>query len=60
MAESTSDVRELLAAEYRLFVNEERTVMVRLWPSGVAEVARREHPSHTWEPPTVLKEERVY
>lgn len=42
----------------RLWVNEERTVLVRLWASGKVEVARRDHPSHTWGPPVYLEEER--
>lgn len=42
----------------RLFVNEERTVFVRMWASGVVEVARRDDPSHTWGPPIRLAEER--
>jgi hypothetical protein len=51
--------------DYRLFVNEDRTVMVRIWtadesdaPHGIVEVATREHPSGVWGPPKVLKEER--
>jgi len=44
---------------YRLFVNEQRTVMVHLWPNGTVEVATRDHPSHTWGPPTMLAEEKV-
>jgi len=43
--------------DYRLFVNEERTVLVTLWASGVLTVATRETPAHTWGPPTYLKEE---
>jgi hypothetical protein len=46
------------AAPYRLWVNEERTVFVRLWPSGVIEVATRSDASETWGPPVTLKEER--
>lgn len=44
---------------YRLWVNEERTVLVRMWEDGKVEVATREHPSHTWGPPVMLVEERV-
>lgn len=41
-----------------LYVNEERTVLVRIWASGTAEVARRDEPWHTWGPPVYLTEER--
>lgn len=43
---------------YRIWVNRERTVMVRLWENGTAEVATRPTPSHTWGPPTYLDEEK--
>ena len=46
-----------VAANYRLFVNADRTVLVRVWNSGTVEVARRDHPSHTWGPPVYLTEE---
>jgi len=49
--------REVLAE--RLFVNEARTILVSMWGSGTIEVALREHQSHTWGPPTVVKEERA-
>lgn len=44
---------------YRLWVNEARTVLVRMWANGIVEVATREHSSHTWGPPITLVEERV-
>lgn len=44
---------------YRLWVNEERTVMVRLWADGRVEVATREYSWHTWGPPVYLIEEPV-
>lgn len=44
---------------YRLWVNQERTVLVRLWENGKVEVAIREHASHTWGPPVYLEEEKV-
>ena len=44
---------------YRLWVNKERTVLVRLWNNGTVEVATRETPAHTWGPPVYLAEERV-
>lgn len=45
--------------KYRLWVNDARTVLVRLWDNGVVEVATREHASHTWGPPITLVEEKV-
>ena len=51
-----------MSEDYRLFVNKERTVMVRIWgegtPTVLAEVATREDPSHTWGPPVIVKEEK--
>jgi len=41
----------------RLWVNTERTVLVRLWESGTVEVATRDHPSDTWGPPMMLAPE---
>ena len=43
----------------RLWVNEARTVFVRLWDTGTVEVAQREAPDHTWGPPILCEEERV-
>lgn len=48
-----------VTTNYRLWVNEARTVLVRLWDSGTVEVATRETPAHTWGPPVVLTEEKV-
>lgn len=36
---------------YKLWLNEERTVMVREWDSGKMEVALRETSAHVWGPP---------
>lgn len=44
---------------YRLWINEERTLFVRLWESGVMEVATRDHPGETWGPPIKCDEEQV-
>jgi len=44
---------------YRLWVNETRTVLVRLWDNGDVEVAARETAAHTWGPPTHCTEETV-
>lgn len=50
---------EPVVAKDRLFVNEERTVLVRIWANGMVEVARREAPDHVWGPPVYLIEERA-
>lgn len=44
---------------YRLWVNEARTVLVRMWSSGSVEVAVRETPAHIWGPPITVVEEKV-
>jgi hypothetical protein len=41
----------------RIWVNEERTILVTQWDNGTIQVATRDHPSHTWGPPTTLTEE---
>jgi hypothetical protein len=51
---------------YRLFVSEDRMMMVHLWPAenlllsdeDTVEVATREHPDAIWGPPKILKEEK--
>lgn len=45
--------------DYRLWVNEARTVLVRLWKSGTVEVATRETYAHTWGPPISCDEEKM-
>jgi hypothetical protein len=42
---------------YRIWVNDERTILVTAWDNGVTTVAFRDHPSHTWGPPITLIEE---
>jgi hypothetical protein len=54
--------------DYRLFVNDDRTMLVTLWPVTSAErargvpqmveVATREHSDAIWGPPVVLREEK--
>jgi hypothetical protein len=44
--------------KYDVYVNDERTVLVRLWASGEVEVALRESPADGWGPPIMLTEER--
>lgn len=36
---------------YRLWVNTERTLLVRQWKSGEVEIAERDDPAQTWGPP---------
>jgi hypothetical protein len=42
---------------YRLWVNAEKTVLVRMWKNGVVEVSTRKHESDSWGPPIVVWEE---
>jgi hypothetical protein len=42
-----------------LWVNEARTVLVRMWENGLVEVATREKSWDTWGPPVTLTEEKV-
>ena len=44
---------------YRLWVNPERTVLVRLWATGTAEVAFRDDRGGVWGPAHELEEERT-
>jgi hypothetical protein len=46
-----------MSAPYRLWVNEARTMLVRLWPDGTAEVATRPSPDHVWGSPVPLNED---
>jgi len=46
------------AMPYRLWVNEARTVLVRIWESGLVEVCFREDAGNTWGPPIRVMEER--
>ena len=41
----------------RVWVNEERTVLVSMWPDGTVTVATRPDPHATWGPPVTMKEE---
>ena len=51
--------RELEPAWYRIYVNDTRTVMVRVWDDGIMEVATREDPGMTWGPPVRVRETEV-
>jgi hypothetical protein len=46
------------AMPYRLFVNADRTVLVRMWESGLVEVCFRDEPGDMWGPPIRVEEER--
>lgn len=46
-------------AAYRLWVNADRTVLVRMWDNGRVEVATRPEPGAIWEPPVTLTEEKT-
>jgi len=48
-----------MSEPYRLWVNDKRTVLVRLWPSGQVEVATRPAADHAWGPPVYLSEEKT-
>lgn len=43
---------------YRLFINEDSTIMVTMWDNGSTEVATRPNSSHTWGPPVKLEEQK--
>jgi hypothetical protein len=42
---------------YRLLVNKERTVLVRMWDTGLIEVSTRPEEGDTWGPPVEVKEQ---
>jgi hypothetical protein len=42
---------------YLLWVNEERTVLVRWWPNNSMEVATRPEPDAIWGPPIKVEME---
>lgn len=44
---------------YRLWVNLDRTMFVRMWDDGRVEVATREDSADLWGPPVDLEEENV-
>lgn len=55
----TTELSPVSTEGYSLFVNEERTVLVRIWKAtGLVEAAFRASPAHTWGPPIVLLQER--
>ncbi|HKV67859.1 MAG TPA: hypothetical protein VJN72_07205 [Gaiellales bacterium] len=46
------------AMPYRLWVNQARTVLVRMWDSGLVEVCFRDDAGDTWGPAIRVVEER--
>lgn len=40
-----------------LWINQERTILVRTQKDGTLEIATRETPDHTWGPPITLHKE---
>ena len=44
---------------YRIWVNEERTVLVRSWDSGQVEVSVRDDPAAIWGPPIPMMREET-
>lgn len=44
---------------YQLWLNEDRTVLVRLWESGQMEVATRPDSGAVWGPPVSLSQEKT-
>jgi hypothetical protein len=43
---------------YRLWVSRDRTMLVRLWDSGVVEVCTRSEEGAIWGPPVRLEQEK--
>jgi hypothetical protein len=44
-------------SDYRLWVNADRTVLVRMWSNGEVEVCVRENPDAVWGPPVRVVED---
>ncbi len=44
---------------FRLWVNADRTWLMRLWEDGAVEIAAREDAQATWGPPIYLVEEKA-
>jgi hypothetical protein len=43
-----------MSEDYELLVNDERTVMVRIWKTGDVEVAMRDESGAIWGPPVAV------
>lgn len=48
----------LMPEGYKLYLNDDRTVMVRIWDDGQTEVATRDSSDGMWGPPVIVTEER--
>lgn len=44
---------------YDLYVNADRTMLVRFWGTGAVEFCERQTPHDTWGPPVALEREEV-
>lgn len=44
-------------SDYALLVNDDRTVLVRIWQDGTTEVATRPNPDAIWGPPVAVQPE---
>lgn len=44
---------------YRLWVNEDRTMLIRFWDNGMVEVCTRPETEAIWGPPIRMNEERA-
>ena len=53
---SASDPRTV--PTYKLWINDERTILVHMWANGNLEIAFREHRDDIWGPPVRLIEEK--
>lgn len=58
-ARSRDDFNQGGHMTYRLWVNEYRTILFRMWENGTVECAARPDPDAVWGPPVVLEEETV-
>ena len=44
---------------YRLWIDADRLILLRVWGDGTMELATREQPEGTWGPPVRLHEEEI-
>ncbi len=47
------------APDYRLWVNDESTILARMWHDGSMEISTRRDRRDIWGPPILLNEERT-
>lgn len=48
-----------MSADYRLFLNDDKTVLLHIWSTGEVTIATRGHQSWPWGPPVTLKEDKT-